>query len=244
MDDMVSRTSETAKAGLSSAFRDRTRTLHTLAERSGVVADLLKGRATRHGYALFLRNLLPAYAQIEKALEERRHLPGFRELAQPAVYRAASIESDLIALRGAEWSESLPLLPAGKRYQQRIAALATTDGAGLIAHVYVRYLGDLNGGRVLKRLLSERLGVEAAGLSFYDYKAIDDLDLFKIRYRESLDRAGEAIADIEPVVEEAVTAFRLNIDLSEAVLWAAHPAGAPPPEPDAGPRTRMRSLKG
>jgi heme oxygenase len=49
-------------------LREATADLHRRAERSGVIADLLHGRATRSGYALWLRNLLPAYRNLEAAL--------------------------------------------------------------------------------------------------------------------------------------------------------------------------------
>jgi heme oxygenase len=208
---------------LTSAFRSRTHALHSQAEKSGIVSGLLRGQATRRGYALFMRNLLPAYAEIEKGLEDRKLLPAFRELAQPAVYRATSIENDLIELCGVAWADSLPLLPAGKRYALRIAALAEGDGAALIAHVYVRYLGDLNGGRVLKRMVASSLGLKSAELSFYDFPRIEDLNRFKVSYREALDRSGDSIGDIEPVIEESARAFRLNIALSKAVQQAVDP---------------------
>ncbi len=190
------------------------------------MSGLLRGQATRLGYALFMRNLLPAYAAIEKGLEDRKLLPAFRELAQPAVYRAPSIENDLVALCGSAWADSLPLLPAGRRYALRIATVAKGDGAGLIAHIYVRYLGDLNGGRVLKRMVAGSLGLEPHGLSFYDFPGIDDLNGFKVSYREALDRSGDSIADIGPVIEEAARAFRLNIGVSKAVQQAVDPGSS------------------
>ncbi len=219
------------KTSLSAAFRSRTHTLHSQAEKSGIVSGLLRGQATRLGYALFMRNLLPAYAEIEKGLEERKLHPAFREVAQPAVYRAQSIENDLVAICGSKWADSLPLLPEGTRYKQRIMALAKGDGAALLAHIYVRYLGDLNGGRVLKRMVASSLGIEPHGLSFYDFPRIADLDRFKVSYREALDRSGTKIADIDPVIEEAATAFQLNIAVSKAVQQAVDPARSDPPPP-------------
>ena len=53
---------ERQRQGLAQALPARTRTLHLRAERSGFVADLIRGRGSRTGYLLFLRNLQPAYA--------------------------------------------------------------------------------------------------------------------------------------------------------------------------------------
>ena len=69
---MLERTDGTANslcpASLLGALRERTRNLHMLAERSGMIADILQGRATREGYALLLRNLLPVYQTLEQQL--------------------------------------------------------------------------------------------------------------------------------------------------------------------------------
>jgi heme oxygenase len=222
---------------LSAAFRQRTLSLHSQAERSGIIQDMLRGRATRLGYALLLRNLLPAYQQLEAALQQRTLLPAFREVSNPAVYRTATIETDLRALFGPAWADALPLLPAGRRYADRIASIAGDDGFRLIAHVYTRYLGDLNGGQILKRLLTRSLGLESDALSFFDFPAIADLDGFKRDYRGAIDRAADDIREIEPVIEEAATAFELNILVSEAVrLDAAVEDSAHEPDGPDGPR--------
>jgi len=206
---------------LSAAFRQHTATLHNQAEKSGIVQDLLVGRITHSGYALLIRNLLPAYDALEAGLSDRHAVPCFRRLADPAVYRASAIRADLSALCGAGWSHTLPLLGAGREYAARIAAQAAGDGYGLIAHSYARYLGDLNGGQILKRLLTKSIGLTPETLTFYDFPDIPDLDAFKGDYRAAIDEAAHSIAAIEPVIEEAAMAFELNIQLFEAVKAAA-----------------------
>jgi len=208
------------ETSLSASFRQRTSVLHGQAERSGVIQDMLRGRVTREGYALLLRNLLPAYQGMEAELERRRFLPVFHGVAHRAVYRAGAIEAVLSALYGRQWADMLPLLPAGRRYAHRIETVAGGDGTRLIAHVYARYLGDLNGGQILKRLLSQSLGLEADALSFFDFPEIADMARFKTDYRDIIDRSAREIANIEPVIEEAATAFDLNIQVSEAVRQA------------------------
>ncbi|MGA2125753.1 MAG: biliverdin-producing heme oxygenase [Xanthobacteraceae bacterium] len=219
--------------GLADALRERTRLLHVRAERSGVIRDIMRGQATRYGYALLLRNLLPAYEQMERGLDRHRHAPAVGAVARREVYRARAIADDLAALCGREWSRSLPLLAAGKRYANRTAEAANGDGARLIAHAYARYLGDLSGGRILRRLLARSLALEPSALSFYDFPGIADTEAFKADYRAALDRAAVAMIDVACVVEEAAVAFRLNIAVSEAVEAAARceeatRAGAPP----------------
>jgi len=203
--------------GLTAAFRKRTRSLHAQAERSGIIRELLHGRASRFGYALYLRNLLPAYREMEQGLEQQRDGPDVGVIAQPPLYRARAIEADLMALCGQHWHPLLPLLGAGERYASRVKAAGEGDGARLLAHAYVRYLGDLSGGQILNRLLSRSLGLGSRTLSFHEFPDIADLEGFKLAYRDAIDRAAAAMIDVQAVLEEAAVAFQLNIDVSEAV---------------------------
>jgi len=212
---------EAPRRGLADLLRERTRAAHAQAERTGIVQDMLRGQASRGGYALYLRNLLPAYAALERAIEHRCAEPAIAPLAIPAIYRTQAIEADLIALNGPGWQQALPLLPEGATYAGRIARVAQEEPARLIAHAYTRYLGDLNGGQVLKALLARTLGLRPAALSFHEFPSADDLGALKLDLRAAIDRAGREAADLAAVVEEGERAFGCNIDVSIAVRDAA-----------------------
>jgi heme oxygenase (biliverdin-producing, ferredoxin) len=210
--------------GLSAALRERTKTRHRRAEHSGIVSAILRRQATKFGYTLFLRNLAPVYQQLEAGLARHRDDPGVRAIALPQVYRASALGSDIAALGG----DKLPVLHASERYGEAVRAATDGGGTKLIGHAYVRYLGDLSGGQVMKRLLGESLALEPRQLSFYDFPDVGDLEAFKLDYRSALDIAGTEIAEVETVLDEAVLAFELNIALSQAVLKLANshwPAG-------------------
>jgi heme oxygenase len=202
--------------GLVVAMRDRTRELHTRAEHSGIIAKILSNRGSVGGYKLFLRNILPAYQKMEQGLKETKN-SALACVARPELYRAAAIESDLVHLEGPNWEQTLPLLPACERYAQRVAVACEGDGTRLIGHAYARYLGDLSGGQILKRLLGRSLALGPQALNFYDFPDIPDADAFKAGYRKDIDEAVDQIADLAAVIEEAFVAFELNIELSEAV---------------------------
>jgi len=206
---------------LADLLRDRTQPLHTQAERTGIVRDILTGRVDRNGYALFLRNLLPAYEALEAGLSRNCDRRGIDVIAVPEIYRAGTLISDLNAIAGSSWLRSLPLLPAGERYARRVDRAADGDTARLIAHAYTRYLGDLNGGQALRRVLARSLDLEPRMLTFYDFPEIDDLKSFTADYRDAIDRAGTSAADASTVIEEAAAAFQYNIDVSIAVKAAA-----------------------
>jgi heme oxygenase len=201
-------------------MRTLTGALHQQAEESGVVAAMLRGQITPATYALYLRNLLPAYQAMEQALRRLRASPLFVDLALPALYREPAILADLAALAGPDWATALPLLPCGQDYGGRIAAAADGDGALLLAHVYTRYLGDLSGGQIVGRRLAGAFGPDGPVLAFSQFPAIADLAAFAARFRSALNQAGTLVDDPEAVAAEAVIAFRQNIAISTAVYDA------------------------
>jgi heme oxygenase len=195
----------------------RTKALHAEAERTGIIRSLLRGEASRAGYILLLRNLLPAYRAMEHGLERHTGSPGIELLSPYRLARAHAIESDLAALCGERWIEDVPLLAAGEIYAKRVAHAADGDGMRLIAHAYTRYLGDLSGGQILQRLLARTLKLRPPELTFYDFPHVSDLEVIKASYRKALDEAGATAPDPQVVVEEGAIAFSMNIDLSCAV---------------------------
>ena len=213
----ASATTDRQQSGLALALRERTAPLHRQAERSGIVQEILRGTASRHGYALYLRSMLPAYQKMEQGLEQHRQMPGLRGIAEPDLYRSPAILRDLVALSGTDWAHELQLLPAAERYARRVALAAEGDGTGLIGHAYTRYLGDLSGAQVLKRSLMRSPGLQPGMLAFYDFPAIPNLSDFKNAFRHALDAAANEIPDVELVLIEAIWAFQHNIDISEAV---------------------------
>jgi len=211
--------------GLVEAMRAHTRRLHGEAERSGVIRDMLKGRATLEAYTLFLRNLLPAYEALERGLERHRGRPLLAGLARADLYRAGVLGADLARIKGPGWRDSLPLLPAGADYGGHIDELAARDARLLVAHAYVRYFGDLSGGQILKRLLGRTLGLGADALSFYSFPAIADIDRFKAELRAGLDEGAHELADIDgATLDEAARGFAFNIRISTAVQAVSPPS--------------------
>lgn len=217
MSDRPTQDAPSHARGLADAMREHTRALHGQAERSGVIAAILRGQVDLGGYALLLQSLLPVYQALEAGLEHHRATPGVALLAEPAIFRAPAIARDLDRLCPEGWYERLPMLASAERYRAAVADAARGDGTRLIAHAYVRYLGDLSGGRVMRGLLAGALRLPDEALGFYAFPGIADPERFKGEYRHAIDRAGRVIGDPEVVIAEAARAFRLNIDLSVAI---------------------------
>lgn len=185
-----------------------------------MVGALLRGTTTRRAYALYLRNLLPAYRELERGLEHHRHWPPVAVIARPALYRAAAIVADLEQLGGAGWDRELAVLEAGRDYGAHVAAVAETAAEGLIGHAWVRYFGDLSGGQILERQLARNLGLEPRQLQVYAFPGVEEPGPYKAELRAALDRVAPRLADPERVLLEAEQAFRLTIEVSEAVSRA------------------------
>ena len=212
-------------ASLLDALRHRTKALHVQAERSGIIAEILHGRATRQAYALLLRNLLPVYVTMEDAIERHRGTP-VGQIVQPQLYRMQALAADLRVL--SDGFVELPLLTEAVDYADAVLRASSGSGLRLIAHAYARYLGDLSGGQIMKRLLTTSLDLPASALSFYDFPAVPDIAACKADFRGAIERAGDDIDDFDAVVEEAAHAFELNIKLSIALQDAVDRGGARP----------------
>ena len=205
----------------SALLRECTTASHRTAERSGIVGDILTGKATPIGYALFLRNLLPAYQALEAGSRADLQLAGVDTLLPPELFRAALIECDLVSIVGGDWHRSLPLLANGARYADRITRARAADPALLLAHAYVRYLGDLSGGQIMMRLLARTLELGVHQLSFYAFPAIANLASYKSGYRHAIDALELDPLRQAAIAGEAVAAFEINIALSLEVQAAA-----------------------
>jgi heme oxygenase len=206
----------TAPVSVVTALYLSTKVQHTEAERSGIISDMLRGEVSRDGYVLLQRNLLAAYRALEAGLDRHRATPALAALAAYRLDRASAMEADLTVLCDGDFS-AVPMLPAGDAYVARIEQAAQGDGELLIAHAYTRYLGDLSGGQILKRLLAKKPGLAPDELSFYDFPAHADLAALKADYRAALDEAGTRAQHPQAIIDEGAVAFQLNTDLSWAV---------------------------
>lgn len=195
---------------LSARFREATAEDHRRAERRPFVQDLLRGRLGLEEYVWLLRDLVEVYEGLERGLEAGSEglLPP--PLASPALKRAPALEADLRHLHGRNWRRSVDPSPAALAYGAHLRGLARTFPRGLAAHAYVRYLGDLSGGRLVGRQVQKAFGLDPdRGLAFYAFPAIEDVDAFKARFRAALDRM-DLQGDGDALVEEARHAFDRN----------------------------------
>ena len=211
----------TTATDLAGLLRSETKSLHTAAERAGIMPDMLRGRVDRATYCKLLRNFHLIYAALETALNRNAALPLLRALHSPKLNRTTSLAADLHFLHGAQWANEIPIASAGIEYAQRLHELADRDPALLAAHAYVRYMGDLSGGQMLRGIIGGALQlVDSDGVRFYEFSAPGAPALAK-NFRAGLGSIDVGAALNERIVTEAKSAFRRHIDLFDELVPAA-----------------------
>lgn len=166
-----------------SNLRELTKEAHTNAERQAFVKVLFSGSINPKLYATFLKNQHPCYEILEVCAMPHGLLSGL-----PDIRRAPAILSDFLELWGKDNSEQPTILPVVNDYIQHILSIKD-DPKKLMAHVYVRHMGDLAGGQ----MISKKVPGEGRLYKFEDPDALKAA----IRERISDDMADEAIVCFE-----------------------------------------------
>ncbi len=210
---------------LSALLRSETRELHLRAERSGVMAALLRGQLSLDGYAQLVAALLEIYDALEAGLERNALHPSVAPLRQPGLARRAALASDLAVLTRLGVAPALPA-PDAVEYADHLHRIASEDPTRLVAHAWLRYLGDLNGGRILERIVRDRLCVPEGAMSFYRFPALADPASAAIAWRLALDAIPLSEGRRQMLVAEAAEGFRRHIALFESLGVAQDAAGS------------------
>ncbi len=205
------------------ALRERTSTNHDRTEGATFMHDLMSGKGTRDDYVAMVVQHFYMYEAIEAVAEELAEDALAAQFITQKLTRLPALDADLEFLVGPEWKAESSPLPATERYVDRIKEVSDWAG-GFIAHHYTRYLGDLSGGQHIYKVMQKRFGFDTAGVGFYLFDQIPDPTAFKDDYRAKLDAAPWDEAERERVIDEVITAYRLNTevfqDLSTAKLAA------------------------
>jgi len=213
-------------ARLSEVLRAQTRKLHTEVERSDFMVALLNGRVDRVGYCALLRSLHLVYATLEPALRRHRGHAAIVPILLPELARADAIAADLVALHGPDWQRQLFAKPAAVEYAERLALLDAERPHELVAHAYVRYLGDLSGGQIVRRAVSASLGLQGPdGVRFYAFGPGASMKSLATRFREGIDEIAPGRTESAAIVAEAQFGFALHRRLFQQ-LALEHPVYA------------------
>lgn len=196
----------TVSAPLSTALHDSTMVAHGRAETASFITRLMSGNGTANGLVALLRQSLPVYEALEEACREGGADPRLSAILDPRLDRADALRADL-ATHAAQGRVCDVVVATVEAYVAELHA-SEADPAALIGHHYVRYLGDLSGGQIIKTMVRRHYGIEE-GLSFYEF-AIDKPKVYKDDYRAALDSLPLTAADRESALAAASRAFELN----------------------------------
>ncbi len=195
-------------------LREGTKKSHTMAENVGFVKCFLKGVVEKKSYRKLVVNLYFVYSAMEEEMEKLKDHPVLSKIYYPELNRKKSLEQDLYFYFGANWREEAKLSEAGKAYVARIREIAKTQPELLVAHSYTRYLGDLSGGQILKKISQRAMNLsDGEGTAFYEFEDISDEKEFKTKYRQAMDELPVDLATAEQIVDEANDAFGMNMIL-------------------------------
>ncbi|NEO26691.1 MAG: heme oxygenase (biliverdin-producing) [Kamptonema sp. SIO4C4] len=199
---------------LSTMLREGTKESHTMAENMGFIKCFLKGAVEKNSYRKLTANFYFVYSAMEEELERLKEHPVLAPMYFPELNRKQSLERDLAYYYGSNWREEIQLSAAGQKYVNRIHEVAQTQPELLLAHLYTRYIGDLSGGQILKKIAQRGMNLsEGEGTSFYEFPEIPDEKAFKTKYRQAMDNLPIDQAMAEAIVDEANGAFHQNMEL-------------------------------
>ena len=199
----------TLKEPLSVALRKETAHAHENAEGSAFMQRLMSGQLSVEAAADLSGQLWFVYESLERAVRSVAHTPVAGAVADPRLERRFALEADLAALVGGDWREKIRILPATASY---VARLEEVSGSAVevVAHHYVRYLGDISGGQVIAARLGALYDIEPDALNFYDFSAIGKIPPYRKGYRERLDSLMLTVDEREVLLSEAQRAFAFN----------------------------------
>jgi len=201
---------------LSAQLREGTKKSHTMAENTGFVSCFLKGVVDKSTYRKLIADLYFVYSAMEdelRRLSNEGH-PVIKNIGFQELYRRETLEQDLAFYFGENWLKAIEVSASAKAYSDRIRHVANIQPELLVGHHYTRYIGDLSGGQILKRIAQKAMNIsDDNGLRFYEFDLIPDQKQFKLRYRTILDSLpiDQEMADL--IIEEANLAFKYNMDM-------------------------------
>lgn len=214
-----------APAALSQQLKTHTAAAHTAAEDSQFVAELMGGALDVAALVSLLDQSLVIYRALETALAAHAEHPQLGAFIDSKLARVAALEADMAYHHGADWEAQMvdgriAIVPATMAYADTLTTMGRESIEFLLAHHYVRYMGDLSGGLIISRMVQRHYDVASEGLNFYAFEAIAKPKAYKDGYRERLDTTDFSSGQREAILDFATESFELNravfVDLDAA----------------------------
>nr|YP_010196793.1 heme oxygenase [Gracilaria cliftonii]UAD84597.1 heme oxygenase [Gracilaria cliftonii] len=201
---------------LAQKLREGTTKAHSMAENVSFVKSFLGGVVDKKSYRTLIANLFFVYTALEEEIEKNKNNTVIQSIYFPELNRTLSLKKDLEYYYGSNWEQQVYPSLATKIYVDRIRNISVNQTELLIAHAYTRYMGDLSGGQILKKIAQTAMNLSSdKGTEFYHFEAIEDDKSFKLMYRRALDNAPINQMQVKNIISEANIAFNLNMKVFE-----------------------------
>jgi len=122
-------------------LRSLTQRMHEAAETQPFAQEMISGNVSKKKYATYLFNQHPQYNLLET-------LSMIHNLVDVRI--APAIHADYQELWQEYEPNQPPLLPVVKEYMDQLMTIKD-DPDKLMAHIYVRHMGDLSGGQMIRK---------------------------------------------------------------------------------------------
>ncbi|ABX09646.1 heme oxygenase (biliverdin-producing) [Prochlorococcus marinus] len=201
---------------LATQLREGTKKSHTMAENTGFVTCFLKGVVDKSTYKNLLADLYLVYSVMEDEVGRlcKEGHPVIAPIGFNELNRRESLEKDLKFYCGNNWLDVIKATPSANAYADRIQNIARESPELLIGHHYTRYIGDLSGGQILKKIAQKAMNLsDNNGLNFYNFDDIENEMTFKKKYSQTLNSLPITQKMADSIVDEANFAFKCNMDM-------------------------------
>uniref|UniRef100_A0A7S1CUH2 Heme oxygenase n=1 Tax=Picochlorum oklahomense TaxID=249345 RepID=A0A7S1CUH2_9CHLO len=207
--------SETAET-LSARLKQGTKEQHDRASRVKIMGKIMSRNVSRAEYEQLLFTYYQMYTVLEKAIRDHCENESIKNVYSSKLERVDSIKLDLEYFVGKEWESDERLntvSPAVEQFQAHIQDLAAKQPSLLLAHFYVRYLGDLAGGQIISTKIQRRFEMaDLNGLNFYTFKDIPNVRGHVKQIKEGIDKVVDPTL-IEDIVNEVKVSFEMQYDI-------------------------------
>lgn len=200
---------------LSHKLLEVTSVIHREAERRPFMVAFFKTQLPREAYAEWLGRQWFVYSALEEVDEALRDDPAVGRMYSPELHRRDRIQTDLEFWMGPDWRSLVSESAAAGAYAGRIREVGRDWPPAFIAHQWLRYLGNVLGQDLLKRLVRNSFDVSDEGVAFYDYPEVEDPKAYLGAYHARMNSVPLNDGDKQRVAEEGVRAFELNIALTD-----------------------------
>ncbi|XP_016022068.2 heme oxygenase 2 [Rousettus aegyptiacus] len=210
------RENHTRMADLSELLKEGTKEAHDRAENTQFVKDFLKGNIRKELFKLATTALYFTYSALEEEMDSNKDHPAFAPLYFPMeLHRKEALTKDMEYFFGEDWKKQVKCSEATRKYVERIHYVGQHEPELLVAHAYTRYMGDLSGGQVLKKVAQRALKLPSTGegTQFYLFENVNNAQQFKQFYRARMNALDLNPKTKEKIVEEANKAFEYNMQI-------------------------------